>query len=91
MIKLNIKRNLLKLCAALRIGAGCTTSDNGVISILSSGSSMENPSSGGGVTWVTAPASSTASGTQGEIAYDSNYFYVAISNNVWRRTTLATW
>ena len=47
MVKLNIKNNLLVLCTALLIGAGCTDSDNGVISALGSGSSMENPSSGG--------------------------------------------
>ena len=41
--------------------------------------------------WVTAPASNTAAGTQGQKAYDDNYFYIAISNNVWRRTTLASW
>ena len=46
---------------------------------------------GGDVSWASAPASNTATGTQGDTAYDDNYFYVAISNNVWRRTTLATW
>tara|TARA_R110000765_G_scaffold89230_3_gene170392 strand:+ start:4134 stop:4709 length:576 start_codon:yes stop_codon:yes gene_type:complete len=46
MVKLNIKNNLLVLCTALLIGAGCVSSDNGVISALGSGSSMENPSSG---------------------------------------------
>ena len=38
---------MLILGTVLIIGAGCTDSDNGVISALDSGSSMENPSSGG--------------------------------------------
>jgi len=54
MIKLNIKNNLLKLCAGLIslliLATGCRTvpvSNNNQISAMSSGSSMENPSSGG--------------------------------------------
>jgi len=49
MIKLNIKNNLLVLCTALLIGAGCINSGNGGFGIkgMGGGSSMENPSSGG--------------------------------------------
>ena len=38
-----------------------------------------------------APASATAAGYQGEIRWDSNFLYVAIADNVWKRCALATW
>ena len=46
---------------------------------------------GGGVSFVSAPASATASGTAGQIAYDSSYFYVAVAQNTWKRVALSTW
>lgn len=36
------------------------------------------------------PANSTASGTEGDVAWDSNYVYVATANNVWKRTPLSS-
>jgi len=41
--------------------------------------------------WVSAPASKTASGTAGQEAYDSNYHYVCVATNTWRRSALAQW
>lgn len=38
-----------------------------------------------------APSNSTSNGLNGSIAYDTNYFYVCISNNYWLRTSLSTW
>ena len=40
---------------------------------------------------VDAPASATATGTMGQTAYDSNYFYVCIATNTWKRVALSTW
>jgi hypothetical protein len=37
------------------------------------------------------PASSGASGNQGDIAWDSDYLYVCTSVNAWKRAALATW
>lgn len=51
-------------------------------------------SGGGGSTipsWVSAPASSSSSGTAGQIAYDDEYFYVCIAANTWRRTPINDW
>lgn len=42
-------------------------------------------------TWVSVPASASATGTAGQIAYDGSYFYVCVSSNVWVRASLATW
>lgn len=41
--------------------------------------------------WSEAPASPSTDGFAGDVAYDSEYFYVAISNNTWKRTALSTW
>lgn len=35
-----------------------------------------------------APANSTANGNTGEIKYDNTYFYICVSNNIWKRITL---
>lgn len=47
----------------------------------------------GGLTpsFVPVPASSTASGTAGQMAYDDDYLYVAVAANTWRRIPLNDW
>ncbi len=37
------------------------------------------------------PASASAAGTAGQIAWDANYIYVCIATNTWMRAELATW
>ncbi len=37
------------------------------------------------------PASATATGKVGEISWDSNYIYVCVATNTWKRTALSTW
>lgn len=37
------------------------------------------------------PASASDTGTQGEIAWDSNYIYVCVATDTWKRTGIATW
>jgi hypothetical protein len=46
---------------------------------------------GSGLSWSSVPASATASGTAGQIAYDGSYFYVAVGSNQWERAALSTW
>ena len=47
---------------------------------------------GSGLTWSSVPASATATGTAGDIAYDANgFFYVATAANKWRRAALSYW
>ena len=44
------------------------------------------------VAWdSSAPASPTSSGDPGDMIYDSNYLYVCVSNNTWRRLVLSEW
>jgi hypothetical protein len=37
------------------------------------------------------PSSATASGILGEIRFDTNYIYVCVATNTWKRSTIATW
>lgn len=37
------------------------------------------------------PANASDTGTQGDIAWDSDYVYVCVSNSVWKRAPLSTW
>lgn len=38
-----------------------------------------------------APASNTSSGKTGKIAIDTNYIYVCVANNSWKRISLSNW
>jgi hypothetical protein len=38
-----------------------------------------------------APASASSNGFRGEIRYDSNYIYVCIADNTWKRVALSSW
>ena len=40
---------------------------------------------------ATAPASPTASGVTGQLAFDGTYWYVCVASNTWMRTQLSTW
>jgi hypothetical protein len=37
------------------------------------------------------PANSTANGYTGTIRVDTDYLYICVSNNVWKRVTLDSW
>jgi hypothetical protein len=39
----------------------------------------------------TVPATATDTGNRGEIRFDSNYMYVCIATNTWKRFALSTW
>jgi hypothetical protein len=39
----------------------------------------------------TVPATASSNGAAGTIARDSNYIYVCVANNTWKRTALSTW
>jgi len=38
-----------------------------------------------------APASASANGFRGEIRYDSDYIYVCVADNTWKRVALSSW
>jgi hypothetical protein len=37
------------------------------------------------------PASSTSTGIQGQLAFDDDYFYICVQNNIWKRFALGSW
>ena len=37
------------------------------------------------------PASASAAGEKGEIVFDSNYVYVCVDTDTWKRAALSTW
>lgn len=37
------------------------------------------------------PASASATGTQGQIAWDASYLYVCTATNTWKRSAITTW
>lgn len=40
---------------------------------------------------TSTPASAAAAGTAGTIAWDSNYIYICVATNTWKRVAIATW
>lgn len=44
-----------------------------------------------GIVATSAPASASASGTPGQIAYDASYVYVCVATNTWKRVAISTW
>lgn len=40
---------------------------------------------------TSTPASSSATGTEGTVAWDSSYVYVCVANNTWKRAALSSW
>lgn len=38
-----------------------------------------------------APGSAGATGSPGQIAWDSGYIYVCVANNTWKRAALTSW
>lgn len=38
-----------------------------------------------------APSTAASTGTAGEIRYDSNFLYICVATNTWKRVAVATW
>ena len=77
------------LCAAAGSGQILAINNNGLTMAagsitIASGGKLILPS-------PPAPASATAAGSTGEIAWDSSYIYVCVSTNTWKRAALSTW
>jgi hypothetical protein len=43
------------------------------------------------IVFVSVPATTTSSGTTGEIAANTTHLYICIATNTWRRVDLTTW
>jgi hypothetical protein len=40
---------------------------------------------------TTTPTGPTSTGRKGEIRYDSDYIYICVATNTWKRTAISTW
>lgn len=79
----------------LKSAAPATPSaDNGVLYLLGDWS-LNLKDDSGGVTEIAqivgVPASASATGRAGQIAYDSGYVYVCTATDTWKRAALSTW
>jgi hypothetical protein len=60
--------------------------------IDNTGASQQIPVlSSGSTATASPPATATSAGSPGQIAYDSNYVYVCVAANTWKRASLGTW
>ena len=41
--------------------------------------------------WTTVHASASATGTAGQIAYQSGFLYICVATDTWQRIAIATW
>ena len=71
--------------------AAIETQDGGVDSTNSLAGKIKTHAQMGVPNLVTAPASAGATGTAGQVAYDTSFFYVCIATNTWKRVAIATW
>lgn len=71
----------LRIDASGRVGIG-TNAPSGLLDVADDKIRIRSPRT---------PASATASGGQGEIAWDANFIYVCVATNAWRRAPLSTW
>lgn len=49
------------------------------------------PATGTVAAFTTVPASATATGSAGMMAYDSSYLYICTATNTWKRVAISTW
>lgn len=71
----------MRLTADGRLGIG-TTAPSGALDVADNRIRIRTSQT---------PASATAAGNAGDIAWDSGHIYVCIATNTWRRAALATW
>lgn len=71
--------------------ASTVTGPTGAASTVTGPTGPAGASGGGSFAWASVPASSTSSGTAGDIAYDGTRLYVCTATNTWRAATLTRW
>lgn len=60
--------------------------------VLDDSTAAEGRATLGAIGWVTGPINSpNDAGNAGDVWYDSNYFYICVANNTWKRVALSSW
>jgi hypothetical protein len=74
------------------LGAGVTASSLTSVGTLSSLNVSGKGTVGSfNITTASTPASATATGTTGDVRWDSNYIYICVNTNTWKRAAISTW
>lgn len=73
--------DVLVVDSSFRIGVG-TSSPTSLLDVNSDSVRLRT---------AKTPASASATGDVGQICWDSNYFYVCVATNTWKRSALSTW
>ena len=73
--------NALEARDTLELG---TDDDPNFVSINLSGDHVN-------IATIKTPASASAAGTKGDIAWDTSYLYICTATNTWERVAIATW
>lgn len=79
----------------LKSAAPATPAADSAAAYLLSDWSLKLKNDSGGVTEIAqivgVPASASAAGRAGQIAYDSGYVYVCTATDTWKRAALSAW
>lgn len=73
--------DVLVIDSSLRVGIG-TSSPTSLLDVNSDNFRVRT---------AKTPASAGATGNVGQFCWDSNYFYVCVATNTWKRSALSTW
>ena len=74
------------------IAGAVTIASGGGLGLSVSGSTITLTAEEAGIQWVSPPPSNSESnGTAGDVSYDSDYLYIAVADNDWRRVALQAW
>jgi hypothetical protein len=84
--------NLLLNAVGGKVGIGSTSAPASTLDVTGTASVSSDTTLGGKfiVTNGNAPATSTSTGTTGQIAWDSGFIYVCVATNSWKRVALTT-
>jgi hypothetical protein len=73
-------------------GISDITSDGDYVTVtITSGSGPTGPTGSSGTVSDIPPGSSGAAGATGQLALDSDWLYVCVGTNTWKRTALTSW
>ena len=64
---------------------------NGMTSSFSTGTLFWDGSHATNTAGINAPSTTNATGAQGDMAFDSDYLYICITNDQWRRVAITNW
>ena len=77
--------------ADLAAVAALTTNATGLSLLQATDAAGIRSIAGAQKNWVSVPATANATGTAGDMAYESGTLYICVGNSTWQKVTIATW